>query len=67
LKLYRQLITNIAFNKVPNNRFHLGIPRTPWKFLQQCGRAGREGQASIAVTVKFPQKGAQEKLILSLI
>jgi len=36
---------------------NLGIPKTPWKFLQQCGRAGRENQPSAAITVKFPQKG----------
>ena len=36
---------------------NLGIPKSPWKFLQQCGRAGREGQPSVAVTVKFPMKG----------
>ena len=36
---------------------NVGIPKTPWKFLQQCGRAGREGQPSAAVTVKFPVKG----------
>ena len=36
---------------------NVGIPKTPWKFLQQCGRAGREGQPSAAVTIKFPVKG----------
>ena len=36
---------------------NLGVPKTPWKFLQQCGRAGREGQSSVAVTIKFPVKG----------
>ena len=36
---------------------NVGIPKTSWKFLQQCGRAGREGQTSVAVTIKFPIKG----------
>ena len=36
---------------------NVGIPKTAWKFLQQCGRAGREGQTSVAVTIKFPIKG----------
>ena len=35
---------------------NVGVPRTPWKFLQQCGRAGRERQPLEAVTIKFPIK-----------
>ena len=41
---------------------NVGIPRTPWKFLQQCGRAGRERQPSAAVTIKFPVKGRSAPL-----
>ena len=36
---------------------NVGIPKTPWKFLQQCCRAGIEAQPSVAVTLKIPIKG----------
>ena len=42
-----------------NFAVNVGVPKTPWKFQQQVGRIGRDGEKSLCITLVFPQKGSQ--------